>query len=61
MQQKKSHKKLIYSYPGTAHVTNVHNLDESHQNLSAFLNLYPVIFIVESTGGKKSIDFYAKP
>jgi len=27
-RSKKSHKKLIYSYSGTARVTNVHNLDE---------------------------------
>lgn len=53
----KSHEKLICSYPGTAHVTNVHNLDaKNHQDISTLLNhilLYPL-------WGAQSINFYAK-
>lgn len=52
-----SREKLICSYPGIAHVTNVHNVDaKNHQDISALLNhivSYPL-------WGAQSINFYGK-
>ena len=56
---RKSHMKPIYSYPGTAHVTNVHNLDaKNHQDISAFLNY--ILSHSSQEAQKKRINFYAK-
>lgn len=53
----KPHEKLICSYPGTAHVTNVHNVDaKNHQDISTLLShilSYPL-------WGAQSINFYGK-
>lgn len=53
----KPHEKLICSYPGTAHVTDVHNVDaKNHQDISTLLNhilSYPL-------WGAQSVNFLWK-